>query len=77
MKFSPMEKEARQFVLDSGEATIDDIWKSLGKKEKRCWRSSACELMRRVCLKSNVIPPKIHRKTPLGRGSKAVYEVLR
>ena len=74
MKFSKMEEKARQVVLDSGsEVSIDEIWKRIDKKESHFWRPKACELMRRVCLKSEVIPPKIERKTRLGRGAKAFY----
>ena len=74
MKFSKMEEEARQIVLSAGsEISIDEIWERLEKEESGHWRSSACELMRRVCLKSEVMPPRIERKTRLGRGSKAFY----
>lgn len=74
MKFSKMEQEARKIVLDSGsEISIDEIWTLLGKDKSPHWRSKACELMRRVCLKSHIIPPAIERKTPLGTGAKAKY----
>lgn len=76
MKFSKMEEEARQIVLAAGaDISIDEIWIRLGKERKNFWRSRACELMRRVCLKSEVISPKIERKTRLGRGAKAVYGI--
>lgn len=76
MKFSKMEEEARQIVLGAGsEISIDEIWERLEKKESRHWRNKACDLMRRVCLKSEVIPPSIERKTRLGRGAKAFYRV--
>ena len=74
MKFSKMEEEARQIVLNArGEISIDEIWHRLGRMESNHWRSQACELMRRVCMKSHVIPPKIERKTHLGRSAKAAY----
>jgi len=74
LNFSKNEEKARQIVLSSsGEISIDEIWKRLGKPESHFWRSKACELMRRVCLKSEIFPPKIERKTRLGRGSKAHY----
>lgn len=74
MKFSKMEEEARKIVLAAeADISIDEIWSKLGKEESNFWRSKACELMRRVCLKSEAMPPKIERKTRLGRGAKAFY----
>lgn len=76
MKFSKMEEEARQIVICAGrDVELEEIWLGLGKRESHFWRSKACDLMRRVCLKSSLLPPKIERKTRLGRGSKAVYGI--
>lgn len=77
MNFSNLEEEARQIVLASRkEISIDEIWSNLGRnKKKQHWRSQACELMRSVCIKSEIIPPRIERKTRLGRGAKAFYGI--
>lgn len=77
MKFSRMEECARQVVIDERrEVSIEEIWERIGKEKSANWRSQACELMRSVCLKSALDPPRIERKTKLGAGSKAKYGLL-
>ena len=74
MKFSKTEEKARAFVLSAGsEVTLEQVWESVGKEHKGCWRTKAAELMRRVCLKSQLKGPLIERSSRLGRGSKAKY----
>lgn len=76
MKFTKMEYQARQIVLSAGsEISVDEIWTRLGKSQfqPEHWRNQANELMRNVCIKSEIISPKIERKTRLGHGAKAVY----
>lgn len=77
LKFSRKEEIARDLIINTREpVSLDWIWSEVGgKKETPSWRSQAAELMRRVCIKSKILPPAIYRTTRLGRGSKAFYSV--
>ena len=69
-----MEELARQFVLEAeGDVSLEEIWSGIGRAQTSHWRSKACTLMRIVCLKSETTPPRIERKSGLGRGAKATY----
>lgn len=74
MSFSKMEELARQVVLEAdGDVSLEEIWAGTGREKAPNWREKACALMRIVCLKSELTPPRIERKSGLGRGAKAAY----
>jgi len=76
VKLSKMEEKAREVVLKAGtDLSVESIWLGMGREKKKNWRVTANDVMRRVALKSEIIPPRIERKTGLGRGAKAIYGV--
>lgn len=77
MNFTRRESAARAIVLQKAKADLEEIWTGIGKKKTVHWRVQATDVMRQVCLKSTINGPLIERATPLGRGSKAVYQVTR
>lgn len=80
IKLSKREQAVIDLLLEGrkSEWTVEEIGDAFfGKTRPPRWRTQIAEVMRWVCAKTQSSEMRVERASPLGRGRKAVYRVVR